>query len=94
MSGERRRSSASGTRPIPAKAPAFRLHEPSSHRESIADIASSLAASFTDPSPIAQEALARDLAELPDSEITDDNEAVEEESDEEPDAAPYLCMWR
>lgn len=55
------------------------------------ELASSLAASFTDPSPIAQEALARDLAELTDSSGADGDEAVAEDSDEEPDTAPYLC---
>jgi len=91
MSRESRRSSASSSRPIPVKVPGIRVHEPSSHRESIVELASSLAASFTDPSPIAQEALARDLAELPDSEAADED-VVGEESDEDPDAAPYLCM--
>jgi len=85
----------SRSRSISARAPAFRLREASAHRESIVELASSFAASFTDPAPIAQEALARDLAELEEPEGQEEEEEVfEDESDAEAEAEPAPYLYR
>ena len=56
-------------RPIPTGSP-------SSRRESIAGLASSFAASLADPSPLAQAALARDIADLTPSDIEAESAAA------------------
>ncbi|CAK7221150.1 hypothetical protein SCUCBS95973_004398 [Sporothrix curviconia] len=59
------------SRPIPTGAPST-----GTRRESIAGMASSFAASLADPSPLAQQVLARDIAELTPSEIEAENRAA------------------
>ncbi|KJR82285.1 multidrug resistance protein, MATE family [Sporothrix schenckii 1099-18] len=59
------------SRSIPTGSPT-----PGAHQESIAGLASSFAASLADPSPLAQEVLARDIAELTPSEIEAENRAA------------------
>ncbi|CAK7199959.1 hypothetical protein SEUCBS139899_002647 [Sporothrix eucalyptigena] len=59
------------SRPIPMGSPST-----GTRRESIAGMASSFAASLADPSPLAQQVLARDIAELTPSEIEAENRAA------------------
>ncbi len=82
----------SSSRRIPSRAPTYRLRESPTRRESlVAELASSFVESFTDPSPIAQEALARDLAEISEPGTDEDEERdSDEEADEDADPSPYL----
>ncbi|CAK7224406.1 hypothetical protein SBRCBS47491_005540 [Sporothrix bragantina] len=59
------------SRPIPTGSPST-----GTRRESIAGLASSFVASLADPSPLAQQVLARDIAELTPSEIEAENRAA------------------
>ncbi|KAK3944909.1 ethionine resistance-conferring protein 1 [Diplogelasinospora grovesii] len=71
----------SGHRPIPAKA-ADIAH----------DIASSLAQSFRASSPLAQELVARDIAECSDDDV--DTEVMEDESESEDETGPGPTLYR
>jgi MATE family multidrug resistance protein len=80
--------SSSGNQPIPAK------NSPSAGHH---DIQSAFASSFRSGSPLAQEMLARDLAECSDEdgEVPFDTEAIEEgEDDDEADALPGPTLYR
>ncbi|KAK4039104.1 ethionine resistance-conferring protein 1 [Parachaetomium inaequale] len=70
--------SSPGSQPIPAKNRASAAHH---------DIQSAFASSFRSASPLAQEMLARDLAECSDEdeEVPVDSEAIEEDEDEDED---------
>jgi MATE family multidrug resistance protein len=81
--------SSPGSRPIPAKNSASAAHH---------DIQSAFASSFRSASPLAQEMLARDLAECSDEdeEVPVDSEAIEEDEDEDEglDVLPGPTLYR
>ncbi|KAH6856547.1 mate-domain-containing protein [Chaetomium sp. MPI-CAGE-AT-0009] len=83
--------SSSGSQPIPAKNSSSAGHH---------DIQSAFASSFRSASPLAQEMLARDLAECSDEdeEVPFDSEAIEEgedgDEDEDVDALPGPTLYR
>lgn len=79
----------SGSRPR-SIGPSNRASSPASH---VHDLASSLAASFQAGSPIAQEALARDLAEE-DADCLDYDETPFDDNDSDVDYIDEPVMWR